>query len=88
MMRELLGLINDYQKIAESPSGAGVAAVLSVNEHFRDPRSAAEFLEKLQPQVKDAVVARAIRLQLADYYKRTDQREKAADQLEKLILGK
>ena len=88
MMRDLLGLISDYQKIAESPSSAGVAAVLSVNEHIRNPQSAAEFLEKLLPDVKDATVARAIRIQLADLYKKTDQQDKAKAQLEKLILGK
>jgi len=88
MMRDLLGVITDYQKIAESPSSAGVAAVLSVNEHVRNPQTAAAFLEKLLPDVKDATVARAIRIQLADLYKKTDQQDKAKEQLEKLILGK
>ena len=84
----LMGLIDDLHKVAASPSASGVAAVMSVNEQFRDPHAAITFLEKMLPEAKDDTVARAIRIQLADMYKRTDQHDKAVEQLEKLITGK
>ena len=87
-LRELMGLIDDIHKVASSPSASAVLAVMSTNEQFHDPHASITFLEKMLPEAKDDTVARAIRIQLADLYKRTDQHDKAAEQLEKLITGK
>lgn len=88
LMRDLLGLIDDVNKIAASPSMSGVMAVMGAKDQLKNNEEAIAFLEKLLPQVNDPVVQRAIRIQLSDYYKNTGQRDKAIQQLERLIVNR
>lgn len=87
MYQQLLEVVLSVHEIADKSSVAGVAAVLAVEEHFEGPAESAAFLEGLLPKVADPTVARAIRLQLVDFYAESDQPEKSRAQLEMLILG-
>lgn len=86
-MRIYLDLVDRYARIARDPTQAGVAAVVQTADVLK-PRGAAaviEHFEKLLPEVKNEAVARAIRLQLVDLYRQTQQADKAVTQLSELI---
>lgn len=87
LMSRLLNLVGDFTKIAESPSAAGIAATMALDDHFKTPAEAIAFLERVLPQAKDPAVQRAIRIKLADLYKKSAQPQKAVEQLERLITG-
>jgi len=88
LLRDLIGLIDDVNKIASSPSASGVAAVMSVKDQIKSNEDTIAYLERLLPQTSDPAVQRAIRIQLADLYKNTGQREKALAHLERLITNR
>lgn len=88
LLTRLLTLVGDFTKIVESPAGAGVTATMSLDDHFKAPAEAIAFLEKVLPNVKEVPVQRAIRIKLADLYKKTGQHEKAIEQLERLMTGR
>ncbi|MCX5660372.1 MAG: tetratricopeptide repeat protein [Planctomycetota bacterium] len=88
LMSKLLGVVGEFTKIADSPSASGVAATMGIDDHFKNPAEAIAFLEKVLPQVKDAPVQRAIRVKLADLYKKSGQHEKALEQLERLMTNR
>lgn len=87
LFRSLLGLILDFDRIAQDDATSGVMAVLSVEEHTQDREAAIEFLERMLPETHNDVVRRAIRIQLADHYKEHQQRKKSLEQIEALIKG-
>lgn len=86
-MRNYLELVDRYSKIANDPSTAGVAAVISTADILRPqgPKAIIEHFQKLLPDVKDPAVERAIRLQLADMYRQTQEPALAIEQLSHLI---
>jgi predicted negative regulator of RcsB-dependent stress response len=88
-MRGYLEVIDRFSAIAQDPASSGVAAVLSAGEIFRS-RSAEEainFYNKILPETKNEAVQRAIRIQLAELYKNTNQPDKALEQLRTLITS-
>lgn len=88
-MRGYLDLVDRYSRLSRDPTAAAVAAVVQTADVLR-PRGAQaviDHFEKLLPEVKNEAVARAIRLQLVDLYRQTQQGEKALDQLSQLIKG-
>jgi thioredoxin-like negative regulator of GroEL len=88
-MRGYLEVIDRFSAIAQDPASSGVAAVLSAGEIFRNrsPEEAINFYTKLLPDTKNEAVQRAIRIQLAELYKNTNQQEKALEQLRTLITS-
>jgi len=88
-MRGYMELVERYAKMARDPSSSGVAAVVASSDTLRrqGPKAAAEFFEKLLPDVKNETVARAIRIQLADLYRKAGMEEKALEQLKVLIIS-
>lgn len=86
-MRAYLDLVDRYSRLSRDPTTAAVAAVVQTADVLR-PRGAQaviEHYEKLLPEVKNDAVARAIRLQLVDLYRQTQQADKAVAQLTELI---
>jgi hypothetical protein len=86
-MRGYLDLVERYQKVAADPTAAAVAAVVQTADILRPrgPQAVIDHFEKLLPEVKNEAVARAIRLQLIDQYRQTQQPDKAVEQLSSLI---
>jgi len=88
-MRGYLEVIDRFSAIAQDPASSGIAAVLSAGEIFRNrsPEEAINFYTKLLPDTKNEAVQRAIRIQLAELYKNTNQQDKALEQLRTLITS-
>ena len=88
MFQRLLGLIQQYASIAESETTAGVAAVMSVEEHAGGRKRAIKALEGMLPNVTNDTIKRAIHLKLVDHYGEMDDQDKAMEHLKQLILNK
>ena len=88
-MKQYIELVDRYTTLAKDPSSAGVSAVVTLSELTRQkgPEETASRLTKLLGETKDATVQRAIRLQLIDVYKTSNQTDKAIEQAEILIRG-
>ena len=84
--RELIGLVRDLDSLSRSESGAAQLALMSVEDHFDDPRETALFLEELLIDTEDAGIRASIRIKLLDLYKKTGRPEKARAHLRLLIL--
>ena len=89
MLRGYLELVDRYTQMSSNPTNAGIAAVISANDILktRGADAAIEYFNKLLPDVKDAAVQRAIRVQLADLYKNSNQGDKALEQLRALMTS-
>jgi hypothetical protein len=84
-----LGLVNQFNDLAQDPAASGIAAVLGANEILK-PRGAdavIEYFTKLLPEVKNEAVQRAIRIQLVEAYKNSNQHDKALNELQTLITA-
>jgi hypothetical protein len=86
-MRNYLELVDRYSKLSADPTSTAVAAVITMTDILRPrgPQAVIEKLEKMLPEAKNVTVERAIRLQLSDFYRQTNQPEKAIEQLDALI---
>lgn len=87
VLRDLLGVLDQYHKTASDPSATAIAALMGANDTLKNPKASIEFLNKVRPKVKDPATRRAITFQLADAYKKTGDNEKALAEFEKLITG-
>ena len=89
MLRGHLELVDRYTRLSSNSTSAGVAAVISAAEVLktRGNDAAIEYFSKLLPEVKDPAVQRAVRLQLSDLYKASNQGDKALEQLRALITS-
>jgi hypothetical protein len=88
-MRNWLELIERYARMSRDPVSSGVAAVVGANDLLRKgpPEKAIEYFTKLLPEVKNEAVDRTIRLQLVELYAKTNQQEKALEQLRMLTVN-
>lgn len=89
VMRNYLGMVEHYSRMAKDPSSAAIAAVVTAGDLLR-PRGAdkaIEYFSELLPKVKDPSVERAIRLQLVELHKMSGQHDQALEQLRELILA-
>jgi hypothetical protein len=84
-----LTMVDSYAKLAKDPEASAVAAVVSAADVLRPkgPAGAIEYFNKILPSVKSATVQRAIRLQLMDFYKASNQPEKALEQLQLIMTA-
>jgi len=87
LFRGYLDLVQQMTDLASDPSASGVSAVMSAGDILkaRSNNDAIAFLADILPSVKDPTVRRAIRLQLVDLYKESNQHDKALEQLKTLI---
>jgi len=85
-----MDMVDRYTKLSTDDSAARISAVISLTDTLRPkgPQAVIDELTKLLPQVKDESVARAIRLQLVDFYRVSQQQDKAVEQAEALITGR
>ena len=89
MVHGYLGLVGQFNDLAQDPAASGIAAVLGANEILK-PRGAdavIEYFTKLLPEVKNEAVQRAIRIQLVEAYKNSNQHDKALGELQTLITA-
>jgi predicted negative regulator of RcsB-dependent stress response len=89
MLRGYLELVDRYSQMAQDPTKAGVAAVVTAGDILKAKGNdaAIEYFTKLLPDVKDPSIQRAIRIQLADLYKASGQADKALEQLKELMTA-
>jgi predicted negative regulator of RcsB-dependent stress response len=87
--RGYMGLVAGYIELSRDSSGAGIASVLTAADVLKPRGNAAaiEYFNNLLPNVKDPAIDRAIRLQLVDLYRATNQSDEALKHLEKLITA-
>ena len=87
MLRGYLELVDRFSRLASNPTNSGVAAVITATEMLkaRGNDAAIEYFTKVMPDVKDASVQRAIRIQLVDLYKNSGQQDKALAELRSLM---
>jgi hypothetical protein len=82
-----LNMVDSYAKLAKDPDAASVAAVVSAADVLRPKgaQGAIDYFTKILPDVKSPTVQRAIRLQLMDFYKASNQPDKALEQLQLIM---
>lgn len=87
--RGYMMLVAGYIELSKDSTAAGVASVLTAADVLRPRGNAAaiEYFNKLLPTVKDPAIDRAIRLQLVDLYRATNQSDEALKHLEMLITS-
>lgn len=84
---KFLYLIDHFARLSENPTSAGIGAVLEAAEVLKDrPQDAITYFNNALPDVKNESVRRVIRLQLAELYRRTNQPDKALDQLREVMI--
>jgi hypothetical protein len=88
VMEKYLYVVDHLTRMSENPTAVGVAALLQANDILKSrPQDAIDYFNKLLPDVRNEAVKRAIRLQLADLYKNSNQNDKALDQLRELMAA-
>jgi hypothetical protein len=86
MFGQMLETVATYGKIAKDPDLAGVAAVLSVEDHIDDDIDGGiAFLTGALKDTKSDAVRRAIHMKLVDAYSAKDDHKKALEHLRKVI---
>ena len=89
-LRGYLEIVDHYTQITKDPSRSGAAAVIYSKELFKNspPETAIVFFNEVLPQISDAAVQRAIRVELVELYLRGNKpdRQKAMDQL-RILMG-
>lgn len=86
-MRNYLDLVERYTKLANDANATAVAAVITTTDILRPRGNQAiiDRLEKMLTESKNPVVTRTIRLQLADFYRQSNQADKAMEHLDALV---
>jgi len=87
--RDMMDVVERASKIARDPTGTGVTAVFVAGTMLkqRSPSDAIEFWTKTLPETHNDAVRRAIRAQLVELYKQTNQPDAALEQLRTLITA-
>jgi hypothetical protein len=88
-MKNFLEVINRYNELGKDADASAVAAVINAIDILRPRGGEAVItrLEKMLGETKSVAAQRVIRLQLADFYRQTNQADKALEQLDVLIKG-
>ncbi|MFT3788392.1 MAG: hypothetical protein QM770_19840 [Tepidisphaeraceae bacterium] len=87
LIRGFQSIVDGFCEIGADPAKSAVAAVMSAGDVLRakGPAEAINYFEKLLPEVNNPTVERAIRLQLIDLYRASNQSDKALEHATKLI---
>jgi hypothetical protein len=87
-MRSYVELVERYTSMSRDPAAAGVAAVVSASDVLRQrgPQEAIDYFNRILPSVRNEAVSRAIRIQLVDLYKSSNQPARALELLEKMMV--
>src|SRR6185503_11809544 len=80
LLRNYIDTVDRFSKMTRDPAAAGIAAVVSASDILRQrdkgPEAAIDYFNKTLPDVKNDGVQRAIRIQLIDLYKQSQQTDK------------
>ena len=88
IMEKYLYLVDHVARLADNPTASGIAAALRAGDVLKEhPQDAIEYYNRVLPDVKNDSVRRAIRIQLADLYQKTNQQDKALEQLRELMVS-
>ena len=86
-MEKFLYLVDHFARLSDNPTSSAIGAVLQAADLLKDkPQDAINYFNNALPDVKNESVRRVIRLQLADLYKRTNQPDKALEQLREVMI--
>lgn len=90
MFQGYMMMVEQSARMSRDPSTSGVAAVVMAGDMLRKkgPEAAIDYYMKVLPDVKDPTIERSIRFQLVELYKRTNQEDKALNELTRMITGK
>ena len=90
MFQGYMMMVEQSARLSRDASSSGVAAVIMAGDLLKKkgPEASINYYNGLLPDVKDPAIERAIRFQLVELYKRTDQQDKALSELTRLITGK
>jgi 2-iminoacetate synthase ThiH len=90
MFQGYMMMVEQSARMSRDASTSGVAAVIMAGDLMKKkgPEATIKYYTDLLSDVKDPAVERAIRFQLVELYKRTDQSDKALSELTRLITGK
>jgi len=89
-MKNFLDVIDRYNQLGKDADATAVAAVINTIDILR-PRGTDAIttrLENMLSETQSIAAQRVIRLQLADFYRQSNQPEKALEQLDVLISGR
>ena len=86
-VRAFLDFGRDYAEFCQNESAVAVTAAMTIKDLYAedDLDEAAAMIEDLLEKTKPQPARNALRMALKEVYEETDQRDKAADQLAKLV---
>ena len=89
MFQGYMMMVEQSARMSRDPSTSGVAAVVMAGDMLKKkgPEASISYYMKLLPDVKDPTIERAIRFQLVELYKHTNQEDKALNELTRMITG-
>jgi hypothetical protein len=90
MFQGYMMMVEQSARMSRDESTSGVAAVIMAGDLMKKkgPEATISYYNGLLSDVKDPAVERAIRFQLVELYKRSNQPDKALGELTHLITGK
>jgi hypothetical protein len=86
-IEKYLFVVDHFARLSDNPTASGIAAALQVDEILKDkPQDQIDYFNRTLPDVKNDSVRRVIRLKLAELYRRTNQPDKALEQIRELMI--
>lgn len=87
LIEKFLFTVDHLARTSDNPTASAIAAALQVNEILKDkPQEAIDYFNRALPDVKNDAVRRVIRLQLTELYRKTNQPDKALEQIRELMI--
>ena len=87
LTEKYLFVVDHCARLSDNPTASAIAAALQVEEVLKDrPQDAIDYFNRTLPDVKNDSVRRVIRLQLAELYRKTNQSDKALEQIRELMV--
>ena len=87
LTEKYLFVVDHFARLSDNPTASAIAAALQVEEVLKDrPQDAIDYFNRTLPDVKNDSVRRVIRLQLAELYRKTNQSDKALEQIRELMV--
>jgi hypothetical protein len=73
--------------VVESPHTTAVFAIMHIHDVVEDDEQGIKLLEEALAKTKNEAIRRALRLKLIEFYRESDQMDKAREQLLQIIVG-
>lgn len=86
-IEKYLFVVDHFARLSDNPTASAIAAALQVGEILKDKhQDAIDYFNRTLPDVKNDSVRRVIRLKLAELYGKTNQPDKALEQIRELMI--